>query len=243
MAGYTTLAQHLDDLRCALTSLRAQERELDAWGRLLAGRLDDGRLLVAGNGGSAAEAQHLTAELVGRFEGERRPLSAICLHGDTSSLTAIGNDYGGEEIFARQVEAHGRPGDVLLLLTTSGRSRNLVEAAKRARRLGVAVWAMTGRRPNPVAELSDRVIAVAAESTSSIQEAHLVAVHAICAAVDRHLSQSHDEMVLHDLALDATALDGQAVDGHAVDGQRLDLDLASGLAIGSIGSIGSRRPR
>jgi D-sedoheptulose 7-phosphate isomerase len=213
MAGYTTLSQHLADLRCALESLRAQEREVETWGRLLADRLGDGRLLVAGNGGSAAEAQHLTAELVGRFEGERRPLSALVLHGDTSSLTAIGNDYGGEEVFARQVEAHGRPGDVLVLLTTSGRSRNLVEAAKRAKGIGVAVWSMTGRRPNPVAELSDRVIAVAAESTSSIQEAHLVALHALCAVVDRRLRDSADSVVT----------------GH----RSIDLDLRSELSLGA----------
>jgi D-sedoheptulose 7-phosphate isomerase len=188
--GYTTLSEHLTDLARALASLSAQEPEIDAWGRRLAHRLTGGRLLVAGNGGSAAEAQHLTAELVGRFEGERRPLSALVLHGDTSSVTAICNDYGGDEVFARQVEAHGRPGDVLLLLTTSGRSPNLVHAAHRARSGGLSVWSLTGPRPSPLADLSHRVIAVDAESTSAIQEAHLVAVHALCAAVERHLGPS-----------------------------------------------------
>jgi phosphoheptose isomerase len=191
MGRYTTLGEHMADLTQALASLSAQEDEIEQWGRRLAHRLCGGRLLVAGNGGSAAEAQHLTAELVGRFEGERRPLSALVLHGDTSSVTAIGNDYGGEEIFARQVEAHGRPGDVLLLLTTSGRSPNLVEAARRARAIGVAVWALTGPRPSPVALLAERVISVDAGSTSAIQEAHLVAVHALCAAVERYLEPAH----------------------------------------------------
>lgn len=184
---YTTLADHLDDLAVALAGLATQNDEINEWGRLLACCLDGGRLLVAGNGGSAAEAQHLTAELVGRFEGERRPLSALVLHGDASTVTAVSNDYGAEEVFARQVEAHGRPGDVLLLLTTSGRSPNLLRAADRARDCGVSVWAMTGPAPNPLSRRADRLICVDATSVSSIQEAHLVAVHAICAAVERFL--------------------------------------------------------
>jgi phosphoheptose isomerase len=201
MTAYTTLREHLHDLRPALESLAEQSAEIEEWGRLLATCLDGGRLLVAGNGGSAAEAQHLTAELVGRFESERRPLSAIVLHGDTSTVTAVGNDYGGDEVFARQVEAHGRPGDVVLLLSTSGRSSNILEAARRARRGGLAVWAMTGPTPNPLAELAVRVIAVPASSTSSIQEGHLVAVHALCAAVERYLAPD---------AADVLDLDGDA---------------------------------
>ena len=185
---FGTIAQHLGDLDAALGSLAAQAEEVEEWGRLLARRLDGGRLLVAGNGGSAAEAQHLTAELVGRFEGERRPLSALVLHGDTSTVTALCNDYGGDEVFARQVEAHGRAHDVLLLLSTSGRSRNLLCAAERARAGGLSVWALTGPRPNPLAELADRVVAVDGGSTSSVQEAHLVAVHALTAALERHLA-------------------------------------------------------
>ncbi len=190
MTGYTTLRDHLDDLHAGLEALARQSAEIEEWGRLLATCLDGGRLLVAGNGGSAAEAQHLTAELVGRFESERRPLSAIVLHGDTSTVTAVGNDYGGDEVFARQVEAHGRPGDVVLLLSTSGRSSNILEAARRATGAGLTVWAMTGPTPNPLAALADRVLAVPASSTSSIQEGHLVAIHALCAAVERHLAPS-----------------------------------------------------
>lgn len=189
MTAYGTLHEHLAELGEALAGLAGQAGEIEEWGRRLARCLDGGRLLVAGNGGSAAEAQHLTAELVGRFEAERRPLSALCLHGDTSSLTAIVNDYGGEEVFARQVEAHGRPGDVLLLLSTSGRSPNLLAAASRARTANLQVWAMTGRLPNPLARLADRVVSVPASSTSAIQEGHLVAVHALCAAVERHLAR------------------------------------------------------
>jgi phosphoheptose isomerase len=190
---YSTLSHHLDDLRTGLASLAAQEAELEEWGRQLAWCLDGGRLLVAGNGGSAAEAQHLTAELVGRFETERRPLSALVLHGDSSTVTAVCNDYGRDEVFARQVQAHGRPGDVLLLLSTSGVSSNLLAAADRAHAGGLQVWALTGPAPNPLAGAADRGIFVDAESVSSVQEAHLVAVHALCAAVERYLAVERSE--------------------------------------------------
>lgn len=123
---------------------------LEQWGRHLALRLAAGaRLLVAGNGGSAAQAQHLTSELVGRFDAERVPLSAIALHADSSAVTAIVNDYGAREVFARQVHAHGRPGDVLLLISTSGRSPNVLAAAAAGRELGLTTWALTG--PGPTA--------------------------------------------------------------------------------------------
>jgi D-sedoheptulose 7-phosphate isomerase len=159
------------------------------WGDQLAERLGRGaRLLAAGNGGSAAQAQHLTAELVGRYDGDRRPFSAIALHAETSSVTAIMNDYGGNEVFARQVEAHGRPGDICLLMSTSGRSPNLVTAACRARGAGLTVWAMTGPAPNPLAQLSDDHLCVAAERTCTVQEVHLVAVHLICEAMDAALT-------------------------------------------------------
>lgn len=102
---------------------------------------------MAGNGGSAAEAQHLTAELVGKLHDDRQPLSAIALHAETSALTAIANDYGYTDVYARQVRAHGRPGDVLLLLSTSGTSPNLVAAAQAARDVGVTTWALTGAAP------------------------------------------------------------------------------------------------
>ena len=140
------LDDHVDRLAAALPALRASGDTLARWGAALADRLTSGgRLLAAGNGGSAAEAQHLTAELVGRFEGERLPLPAIALHADTSAVTAIGNDYGYDEVFARQVRAHARPGDVLLLLSTSGRSRNLLKAAHAARCCGAG----PGRSPVP----------------------------------------------------------------------------------------------
>ncbi|MDQ3733572.1 MAG: SIS domain-containing protein [Actinomycetota bacterium] len=161
------------------------------WGEELASLLPaGGRLLAAGNGGSAAQAQHLTAELVGRYGPDRMPLSAICLSAETSSLTAIINDYPPEELFARQVQAHGRPDDVLILMSTSGRSPNLLTAAVRGRRAGMRVWAFTGRCPNPLAAYSDEVLAVDAPLTATVQELHLVALHILCAALDATLQAS-----------------------------------------------------
>jgi len=179
---------HVDQLRHALARFDSCVDVVDDWGRRLAEVLTGGgRLLAAGNGGSAAQAQHLTAELVGRYREDRPAYSAICLSAETSSLTAIVNDYPPTELFARQVEAHGRPGDVLALMSTSGRSENLLAAARRARRLGVSVWAFTGPRPNPLAEHADECCAVEADYTATIQELHLVALHLMCAALDRTL--------------------------------------------------------
>ena len=182
-------ADHLASLRDALAELEADVERLEAWGERLADVLAaGGRLLAVGNGGSAAQAQHLTAELVGRFRIERQPLSAICLHADTSSLTAIANDYGAEEAFARQVRAHGRPGDVLIALSTSGRSPNVVHAVEAANALGIATWALTGPEPSPLADLCDEVLRMRGADAATTQELHLVALHVVCGAVDRELA-------------------------------------------------------
>jgi D-sedoheptulose 7-phosphate isomerase len=178
--------EHFAALRNALARMEEiAGARIESWGRHLAGVLDGGgRLLACGNGGSAAEAQHLTGELVGRFRHERRPLSAIALHADTSALTAIGNDYGGHESFARQVFAHGRPDDVLIALSTSGASRNVVFAAKAAHEIGMTAWALTGPAPNTLAAVCDDAIAVEAPSAATVQEIHLTIVHALCIAID-----------------------------------------------------------
>ncbi|WP_315099397.1 SIS domain-containing protein, partial [uncultured Cellulomonas sp.] len=189
MTGTGWLGEHLEELAGSLAAVQEQSATVEGWGWQLADRLvAGGRLLAAGNGGSAAEAQHLTAELVGRFVAERRPYSAIALCAETSSLTAIVNDYGAEEMFARQVEAHGRADDVLVLLSTSGRSPNVVRAAERGRALGLQVWALTGPGPNPLADAADAAVCVPAASTAGVQAVHLVLVHALCAAVDAHLA-------------------------------------------------------
>ena len=179
-----TLGAHVDRLGEALGALHAAGPTLARWGTDLAGRLLAGkRLLAAGNGGSAAEAQHLTAELVGRFDGERRALSAIALHADSSSVTAIGNDYGYGEVYARQVRAHARPGDVLMLFSTSGRSGNLLAAAAAAAELGATSWAVTGPGPNPLAGACDGALCLPGD-TATVQECHLAALHMLCRAVD-----------------------------------------------------------
>jgi glycosyltransferase involved in cell wall biosynthesis/phosphoheptose isomerase len=183
------VTRHLGALRDSLSGLEQEAERLETWGHALARTLiEGGRLLVAGNGGSAAEAQHLTAELVGRFQSERRPLSALCLHSDTSSLTAIANDYGAEEAFARQVRAHGRRGDVLLALSTSGRSANVIGAADAANAVGMRSLALTGAGPNPLAELCDDAVCLDAPSAATVQELHLVALHMLCCAVDREVA-------------------------------------------------------
>ncbi|MGI8530552.1 MAG: D-sedoheptulose-7-phosphate isomerase [Geodermatophilaceae bacterium] len=177
--------EHVAALTAAVSRFGGCVRTAEAWGAYIADVLTArGRLLVAGNGGSAAQAQHLTAELVGRYRDDRPPYSAICLSAETSSLTAIMNDYPPEELFARQVEAHGRRGDVLVLLSTSGQSPNAVAAARRARALSITVLAFTGPTPNPLAAAADDVIAVDSPWGATVQELHLVGLHVLCAAFD-----------------------------------------------------------
>lgn len=185
MTDECTAEQHWRRLGAAMAGLSVEAPRVQRWGERLAQTLSGGgRLLACGNGGSAAEAQHLTGELVGRFRSDRPPFSAIALHADTSAATAILNDYGEHEYFARQVRAHGRPGDVLIALSTSGTSHNVINAAKVALQEGLTVWGMTGPAPNHLATLADEAIAVRAESTATVQEAHLAIVHALCAAFD-----------------------------------------------------------
>lgn len=185
-----SIAGHTRSLRPVLDALEREAPKLASWAARLAARLDAGhRLLVAGNGGSAAEAQHLSAEFVGRFHHERRPFAAIALSTDSSAVTAIGNDYGFEQVFARQVLAHARPGDVLLLLSTSGASANLLAAASAAATTGAERWAITGPAPNPLATVCDEVIALPG-GAANVQEAELVAVHALCVAFDAAIEGS-----------------------------------------------------
>ena len=179
--------EHVDALGDTLSALRGEAGTLMRWGREMAARLPaGGRLLAAGNGGSAAEAQHLTAELVGRYRTDRDPFSAIALCAESSSVTAISNDYGYEEVFARQVVAHGRPQDILILLSTSGKSENLLRAAKAGVQQEMAVWALTGPRPNPLADLVQDTLALPGNACN-VQEAQLIAVHVLCEAFEAAL--------------------------------------------------------
>jgi D-sedoheptulose 7-phosphate isomerase len=143
-----------------------------------------GRLLIFGNGGSAADAQHMAAELVGRFERERAAMPAIALSTDTSILTGIGNDYGYEKVFVRQIEALGRAGDIAFGITTSGTSPNVVAALVGARTFGLKTMALTGRDGGAAGAASDIHINVPDASTARVQEVHRTIIHAICAVVE-----------------------------------------------------------
>lgn len=149
--------------------------------------LSGGRLLIAGNGGSAAQAQHLAAELVGRFQHERRPLPACALTTDTSLLTAVANDYGYEQVFARQVSAHAGSLDALLLLSTSGNSPNLLQAATAAAEKGLFTLAWTGESGGELASQVDMWLPVPARVTSLIQEGHQMLLHMFCTLLEEAL--------------------------------------------------------
>ena len=147
-------------------------------------------MLVAGNGGSAAEAQHFAAELVGRFKRERSPYAVLSLTTDTSILTAIANDYGYQDIFARQVLALGQPGDMLIVFSTSGESENLLHAAAAARRCHMTIIAITGDKPNSLECLVDVAMHVPTVDTAITQELHMMVTHILCDIVESELMSS-----------------------------------------------------
>jgi D-sedoheptulose 7-phosphate isomerase len=144
-----------------------------------------GKLLIAGNGGSAADAQHLAAEFMGRYVLDRKPLAALALTTDTSALTAIGNDYGFDQVFERQVRGLGRPGDVFLGISTSGRSPNVLRALAAARDLGLVTVGFSGAADTGMRALCRHFLAVGSPETAIVQQIHMVAGHAICALVER----------------------------------------------------------
>lgn len=183
------VSQHFED------SIRVKQEALELLAPPLAAAceiltrtlLNDGRILACGNGGSAADAQHFAAELVGRFEAERQELAAIALTTDTSILTAIGNDYGFRDIFSRQVRALGRAGDTLLAISTSGNSSNVIEAIKVAHGQEMQVIALTGHDGGQIADLladEDIHLCVPAARTARIQEVHLLMIHCLCDGID-----------------------------------------------------------
>jgi D-sedoheptulose 7-phosphate isomerase len=148
-----------------------------------------GKLLIAGNGGSAADAQHIAAELTGRFLRERRPIPAIALHANPSALTAVGNDYGYEYVFARELAAHARSGDVLLAISTSGGSKNILRAIEQARQERVTVIGMTGESGGAMRSACDLCLCVPSKSTARIQEMHITIGHAICELLEEGMTQ------------------------------------------------------
>ena len=143
-----------------------------------------GKLLLFGNGGSAADAQHIAAEFVCRFSRDRQALAAIALTTDTSILTAVSNDYGFDQIFARQIRALGRRGDVAIGISTSGNSKNVMEGMKAAREIGMKTVALTGARGEPFAKLADFSLIVPSPVTAHIQEGHIVLLHTLCEAAE-----------------------------------------------------------
>jgi len=178
-------AEHAAVARATAADLRAPFRKLvEASVHALRG---GNKLLFFGNGGSAADAQHLAAELVNRFQIERPPLAALALTTDTSILTAVANDYDFLQVFAKQVRALGRPGDLALGLSTSGNSPNVVAGFQAARELGLATLALSGREGGPVAEAAEFALIVPSQDTPRIQEVHITIGHVLCDLVDYQL--------------------------------------------------------
>ncbi|MCS6880451.1 MAG: SIS domain-containing protein [Oscillochloridaceae bacterium] len=178
----------LDELAAVLRAFALQAARVDAVVAHVAEALLAGRtLFTCGNGGSAADALHLAEELVGRYRADRRPLPAVCLNADASALTCIANDYGYEAVFARQLTALARPGDVLVVFSTSGNSPNILHALRAARERGVIGVALLGKDGGAAALLADHSIIVPSANGARIQEVHGLILHAICEAVEVRL--------------------------------------------------------
>ena len=188
------IAAHLKSSRDAIERAGLDANLLDAARTIadvIAGALRGGnKLLIAGNGGSAADAQHIAAEIVGRYKKDRPAYAAIALTTDTSALTAIGNDYGFEQVFARQVEGLGKRGDVLLALTTSGRSPNILAALKAARQQGLVTIGFTGAKGTALGASCDHLLLAPSEDTAVIQQIHMAFAHGICEVIEQTLMQA-----------------------------------------------------
>jgi D-sedoheptulose 7-phosphate isomerase len=185
MSARAAFEDHLRVLTVALDVV--SERTDEAVGLVSHALRTGGKVLICGNGGSAADAQHFAAELVGRYRRDRIGYACIALTTDTSALTAIGNDLGFDRVFARQVEALGRSGDVLIAISTSGNSPNVLLAAHEARRRGLKVIGMTARSGGKLASLVDLLVAVPADDTARTQEIHILALHALADGVEAAL--------------------------------------------------------
>lgn len=181
--------RHIDEHLRTIEHLRHQAAEIERIATAMIGCLSRGGCVFwLGNGGSAADSQHLAAELVGRFERERRGLASIALTTDSSAFTAIGNDLGFDQVFARQVEALGRPADLVIGISTSGNSPNVLRAIETARDRGMATVALSGRDGGRLRALADICLVVPSENTARIQEAHILIGHMLCDRVERHFS-------------------------------------------------------
>ena len=192
MAGSDDIAGHFSRSREALERAAGDKALLGAVAAISA-RLTEAfragnKVMLAGNGGSAADAQHIAAEFLSRFRIDRNPLPAIALTTDTSALTAIGNDYGFERIFERQVRGLGRKGDVFIAISTSGKSPNVIAALKAAREIGVTTIGFTGTNSAAMAPLCDILLAAPSDETALIQQIHITAAHAICGQVENDIA-------------------------------------------------------
>ena len=166
--------------------LQSSLPKIEESGQLICDALESGKkILICGNGGSAADAQHIAAELIGYYESQRRSWPAIALTTDTSALTAVSNDLGFEHVFARQVAGLAQPGDVLIAITTSGKSKNVLRAVEQAKESGCKIIALVGASAETLASLSDVVVTVPASRTSRVQEAHITIGHLWCEIVDQ----------------------------------------------------------
>jgi D-sedoheptulose 7-phosphate isomerase len=185
------IAGHFERSRDAFERAVADRAFLSTVGEIAAVITDayrnGGKLLIAGNGGSAADAQHIAAEFLSRYLLDRQPLPAIALTTDTSVLTAVGNDYGFEKAFERQVRGLGRRGDVFLAISTSGRSANVLAALRAAREMGLVTVGFTGSHTSEMREYCDHILSVPCEETAVTQQIHIIAAHAICGVVEREL--------------------------------------------------------
>lgn len=178
-------ARNLAEHQRLFQQLGAVADDVASAGRLLATRLGaGGKVLSCGNGGSAADAQHLASELTGRFLKDRRPLAAVSLTTDSSALTCIANDYAFDEVFARQLRALGRPEDVLVAISTSGHSPNVRRAVEDARTLGMPVVGLLGRDGGAIKAMCEVAIVVPSQVTARIQEAHLLVIHTLCGLIE-----------------------------------------------------------
>lgn len=178
-------AQLRESARVKMAISRTMGKEFSRSGRILVKCLKTGhKILLCGNGGSAADAQHIATEIVGRFVRRRKGLAAIALTTDTSALTSISNDFGFEFSFSRQVEALARRGDVLVAFSTSGKSPNVLEAIRRARGCGAMVIGMTGEGGGAMKEMCDSIFAVPSGNTQRVQEAHITIGHILCGVID-----------------------------------------------------------
>jgi D-sedoheptulose 7-phosphate isomerase len=180
------IAEHIEAHLATIEALRAKESVIEQIGKLMIDCLQRGGCIFwLGNGGSAADSQHLAAELVGRFERNRRGLPSVALTTDTSALTAIGNDYGFERIFARQVEALCRPGDLVIGISTSGNSPNVLAALQSARDIGAGTIGLSGSDGGRLKELSDLCLVAPSDNTARIQETHILVGHILCDIAER----------------------------------------------------------